>query len=448
MNDAYSFHASLDDLRAYYEEWIKVYQRVFARVGLEDVAPVPSDEGIMGGLISHEFVLLSDAGEDQVALCDTCSYGAGLDVAKGRVESYEEAPLPLEKVHTPGTKSIDALAGFLDVEPSRTAKVCFYDRDKDGKLVVVLIRGDLEVNEVGLARLIQIHPAPASEERIRGAGAVPGFATPIGLDHAACRILVDESVATSNNLVCGANEVDHHLKNFNLARDLPNANTHNLAKVRDLDRCPICDGLLHVRRGIQLGSVFQLGKKYTSAMQMTFTDETGATRVPAMGCYGIGIGRLVSSIMEVHHDEHGPKWPISVAPWQVHLCAIKREAPGVRGAADALYAGLEERGVEVIYDDRDLRAGVQFAEADLLGAPFRVTVGERHLKNGEVEWKRRDTDEAGRLPLDEAVETVSGWVAEALKQAKAVDDPWGPWDTRGRGRARYSADTGTLISRE
>jgi prolyl-tRNA synthetase len=414
MKDAYSFHSSQEDLDDFYHVCLDSYHRIFSRVGLPEVISVESDTGMMGGKVAHEFELLCDAGEDSIAVCASCSYRANLEVADGLFDGFSEAPLPLEKVHTPGLKTIEEVTGFLGVETRRAAKVVFYDGDEEGKLVVVLIRGDIEVNETKLAKIIRVAPIPASEEKITKAGAVPGFATPMGLDASRCRIIVDSSVAGSNNLVCGANEADYHFKNFNLERDLPGIATVDVSIAADGSHCPKCGGALSVQRGIEVGNIFQLGVKYSSSMNMTYTDASGKARVPIMGCYGIGVGRLMGSVMELRRDASGPKWPMSIAPWQVHLNALKRSKGAVAENADRLYSELQAAGVEVIYDDRDATPGVQFADADLLGVPIRLIVSERNLAADSVEFKRRDTGETGSIPIADVVSTVKSWIAEAL----------------------------------
>jgi prolyl-tRNA synthetase len=279
---------------------------------------------------------------------------------------------------------------------------------------LAIVRGDRDVNEAKLAKVIRIQPQPASDERIQQAGGVPGFASPMGLDPDSWRVVVDHTVATTNNLVAGANEVDYHYKNFNLERDLPGIETVDIVEVQEGDGSPVGEGRLHIERGIEVGNIFQLGDKYTQAMGMTYLDENGKAAVPVMGCYGIGVGRLFSSVMEVRRDEYGPKWPMTIAPWHVHLNALKMDAGDVREVAEKLYGDLRKANLEVLFDDRDARPGSQFADADLLGAPVRLIVSERNLKNGEIEWKRRDTGESGTLPVEKAAETAREWVEAAL----------------------------------
>ena len=414
MKDAYSFHTTQADLAEYYMECYRAYERIFARCGLPEVVAVESDTGMMGGKVAHEFMLLCDAGEDTIVTSDDGAYLANQEVATGTVQGYTEAPLPMEKVHTPNTKTIEALAKLLGIETRQTVKAVFYDADTEGKLVLVLVRGDREVNEMKLSKLIGRMPLPADEAKILAAGAVPGYATAVGLNAAQVRILVDHTVGQSNNLVAGANEVDYHFKHFNLTRDLPGVETVDVIKVEDGDGSPVSAGKIVLKRGIEVGNIFQLGTKYSAAMKMAFNDAEGKLTTPIMGCYGIGVGRLMSSVMEVRRDQWGPKWPITIAPWQVHLCALKPTAPGIGETAERLYTELTAAGLEVLWDDRGQGAGVQFADADLLGVPIRVIVSEKNLAQGQLEWKRRDTDEKGTIPVEGAVATIQGWVAQAI----------------------------------
>ncbi|HUW60252.1 MAG TPA: proline--tRNA ligase [Candidatus Bathyarchaeia archaeon] len=419
MKDAYSFHVSLEDLHQFYMRCCETYKHIFFRVGLPQVEMVESDTGMMGGLRAHAFMLLTDVGEDTVAVCDTCSYRANMEVATGRVEPFPEDARPLEKVHTPGKKTIEEVTEFLAVPPRKTAKVVFYDSDHSGRLVVALIRGDLEANDWKVARLIRKWPVPADEARIVAAGAVPGYASPMGLDPEKIRVLVDETIAESGNLVCGANEPDYHFINFNLARDMPGIETVDIRRVPDGARCPLCAGTLNLRRGIEVGNTFQLGVKYTTAMGMAFTDAQGKSHHPVMGSYGIGVGRLISSIIEAHHDQYGPKWPMSVAPWQVHINALKLDNPDVRDHAERLYQQLAAANVDVLYDDRNASPGVQFADADLLGIPIRLIVSPRNVAAGQIEYKRRSTGETGLVPLEGTVGSVINWIGQELESLNA-----------------------------
>ena len=417
MKDAYSFHASNACLERTYQQCLEAYRRIFARAGVPETAVVQSDSGMMGGAVAHEFMLLCDAGEDTIAHCEDCGYLANQEVAEATVAPLPAAASsPLERVHTPGQKTIAEVADFLEVPRAQTAKAVFYDRDVEGKLVLAVIRGDVEVNEAKLARVIQAVPRIAEPGRVEAAGGVPGYASALSVDPARVRVVVDHSVAAGDNLVCGANEVDYHLKNFCLARDLPGVQTVDIARAREGDGCPRCDGgRLALRRGIEVGNIFQLGTRYSDAMGMRYLDEGGREQVPLMGCYGIGVGRLMSSVMEARHDKWGPIWPVTIAPWQVQICALKQDRLQIAQAAEGLYAGLRGAGLEVLYDDRNERPGIQFADADLLGVPFRLVVSDRNLKAGGVELVRRGQRKGEVLPLDQVARQVSA----ALKEAQA-----------------------------
>lgn len=422
MKDAYSFHTSQADLNHYYDRCWRAYLRIFARCGLPETVAVQSDTGMMGGAVAHEFMLLCDAGEDTVVCCTSCSYLANLEVATGRVAPFPAALLPLKKVHTPGMKTIAEVARFLGVEPRQTAKVIFYQADAEGQPVMALIRGDLEINESKLAKIIRAVPVQADKERAASTGAVPGYASPLAVNKERCRMVIDHTVAAANNLVCGANEVDYHYLNFNLERDVPGIPTVDIAQIREGDLCPRCSGRLMYKRGIELGNIFQLGRKYTEAMGMRFQDEAGNSDIPIMGCYGIGVGRLLGSVIEAKHDAYGPIWPIAIAPWQVHICALNLDDPQVATVADTIYSELLAHDVEVLYDDRNERAGSQFADADLLGIPFRLIVSEKNIANGQVELKRRGERISRFVALGEVTSLLQSLIAEALAESRSCAD--------------------------
>ncbi len=427
MKDAYSFHCSMEDLERYYAVCAIAYHRIFCRAGIPETAVVQSDSGIMGGKVAHEFMLLCDSGEDTIVKCPQCGYIANTEVAEGRIESFPEKPLELEKVHTPGMKTIDEVADFLGMQPRQTAKVVFYESDSEGKPVMAIIRGDVEINEAKLAKIIKVAPALAEEETILKSGAVPGFASPMGVKN--CRIIVDPTVRDSNNLVTGANEVDYHVKNFNVNRDCPSgAEVADIARIREGDGCSQCEGKLVIVRGIEVGNIFQLGTKYSETMGMRYLDENGKEQVPIMGCYGIGVGRLMSSVMEAHYDKWGPIWPITIAPWQVHICALQFKNESIRETAEMLYNELKEAGIEVILDDRDERPGVQFADADLLGVPFRFIISERNIKESKLEWKIRGTDKSGTILVSEAVDRARDLIQSATdeinQRADSITEPF------------------------
>ncbi|MDD5090348.1 MAG: proline--tRNA ligase [Candidatus Wallbacteria bacterium] len=422
MKDAYSFHRTQADLEQYYQECLKSYLRIFSISGVPEVVVVKSDTGIMGGEIAHEFILLSDVGEDTIAVCEGCGMHSNTDITDARVSPVKETPLPMEKVHTPGCKTIEELSVFLKVPADHMAKVVFYDVDAAGLPVMAVIRGDIEINETKLARIIGIVPTLASEERAASCGAVPGYASIVGLDPDKCRIIVDRSIGESDNLVCGANEVNHHFRNFNLSRDCSGIMTVDIGRAREGDLCAACGGRIAIKKGIEVGNIFQLGTKYTARMGMRYQDENGQECTPIMGCYGIGVGRLVSSVLEAHHDENGPIWPISIAPWQVHINALKMSNPEVARAANELYNSLQDNGIEVLFDDRNESPGIQFADADLLGVPFRLVIGEKHIRDEELEWKTRDKSESGMIKINDAVAFIRQRIGMALNRVEAAAD--------------------------
>ena len=389
MKDAYSFHTSQEDLEEYYEKCHKAYERIYARVGVPEVISVASDSGMMGGSVSHEFMLLTPIGEDSIAICSECGYSANMEAAECIIEKEKEhVSADLTKVHTPDMHTIEEVCNFVGSSPEKSCKAVVYQRNKDDSYVILFIRGDLEVNETKLTNFLgcEIHPAEITEE----SGIKAGFIGPVGLC-SGVTVLYDRSLENASGLVCGANEVDYHHTGLDMDRDVAGAEYHDFAKIMDNGICPHCGKpAIRISRGIEVGNIFQLGTKYTKSMDMTYTDQNGEIRYPIMGCYGIGVGRLAASVCEAHHDENGPIWPKAIAPWQVHICAVRADQPEVKEAADRLYNELEAKGMEVIYDDRDVSAGVMFSDADLLGVPLRAVVSPRNLKQGIVEITSRD----------------------------------------------------------
>ena len=417
MKDAYSFHASWECLDGFYEKARQAYVRIFERVGLKECLCIESDPGMMGGDVAHEFIALAECGEDVVFVSPDGSYMANREVASAAWNyGPKEEALPLEKVPTPGKKTIEEVAGFLGVEPEKTGKAVFY-ADPDGGLVFAMIRGDFEVNEAKLRKILGVSElVHADDDAIRSAGAEPGFASPLSLDASKVRIVVDASVAASSNLVVGANEEDFHYKNFNLERDLPSALPVDIAMVRDGDPCPVSGKPLRAARGIEVGNIFKLGVKYSEPMGCRFLDANGKSHPMIMGCYGLGVGRAMAAVVEQSYDDWGPIWPVSIAPYQVHICALDPKKGGVREAADKLYEELLEMGVEVLFDDRGAKAGAMFSDADLVGAPFRIIVSPKTLANGAVELKKRGEKDAETLDIGAAAGRVRGEIEAELKR--------------------------------
>ena len=415
MKDAYSFHTSQEDLEAYYERCHQAYVNIFRRAGIPEVVSVKSDSGMMGGSIAHEFMLLTDCGEDTIVLCD-CGYSSNMEAADCIVETPEVPVAPMEKVFTPETKTIEAVCEYLNAPANASCKAVVYQKNLTDEYVIAFIRGDLEVNETKLRNFLgeEIHPAEITQE----SGIVAGFIGPVGLPEGVTYV-IDTSLAALNASVCGANEENYHYTGYNVKRDTPDAQIADFAKTYEGAICPCCGKkTIRISRGIEVGNIFQLGTKYTKSMDMTYIGQDGKPHHPIMGCYGIGVGRLAASVCEVKHDDYGPIWPMSIAPWQVHICAIKSTDPEVRAVADGLYQKLQDMGVEVIYDDRKVSAGNMFSDADLLGVPVRVIVSPKTIKRGAVEVSKRDKSLREDIAPDNAAEYVRDLVSQLLDECK------------------------------
>lgn len=404
MKDAYSFHADQESLDATYEAMKGAYTRVFQRCGLPSVM-VEADSGAIGGKGSHEFMLLAPSGEDSVLLCSACGYAANSEKAEFvKPAGVEEPEREMGEVHTPGKRTIQELSAFLGVPERQTLKAVFYVAD--GELVFVTIRGDLEVNEVKLKNALHATELRlATDQEVAAARLVAGSASAVGLT--GFKVVCDDSVTMGKNFVAGANKPDYHLLNVNYPRDFRADLVTDIALAEAGAKCSRCPtGYLEVQRGIEVGHIFKLGTTYSEAMGATFTDADGTERPIIMGCYGIGVSRLVAAAVEQNHDERGIVWPAAIAPFHVHLCALNMDNPEVSAAAEALYGGLQAADVEVLFDDRVESAGVKFNDADLLGAPLRVTVSPRTLSQGKAEVKARTAREVELVALEELVSHV------------------------------------------
>ena len=414
MKDAYSFHTSQEDLERYYQICYDAYNRIFARAGVKEVVAVASDSGMMGGKVSHEYMLLTPVGEDTIVLCHDCDYRANMEAAPCIVNNEADEEIALEKVSTPDIKSIEDLCAFLGVRADRTMKAVVYQENLTDKFVVAFLRGDLDINETKLRNYLkaEIHAAELTESSPLCAG----FIGPMGISKEV-RVVYDASLQGLNNLVCGANEKDAHMKGLNIARDLGKVEFVDVAKAYDGGICPVCGKpSVYTARGIEVGNIFQLGTKYTESMGMTYVDQDGSLKNPIMGCYGIGVGRLAASVCEAHRDDYGPIWPISIAPWHVHLCSMRANNEEVKAMSQKIYDELTARGVEVIWDDREVSAGVMFADADLIGVPVRMIVSPKGLKNGTIEISARDKSMKELKPVEEAVDFVTDYVRTELEK--------------------------------
>lgn len=402
MKDAYSFHTSEECLDSYYERCLESYKKIYARVGLPEVISVKSDTGMMGGSGAHEFIFLADIGEDSIAICGECGYKANVEAADCIVSHEGEDDTGLIMVETPECKTIDDLCAYLSVTEKDTCKAVVYMKNEDDSYVIVFLRGDREVNETKLCNYLgcEVHTAAEITE---DSGIVAGFIGPVDLN-AKAEVIYDKSLEGAKQLVCGANEIDMHYTGMSAERDIPaDAEYVDVSKSMDGDICPVCKKpTITVKRGIEVGNIFKLGKKYTDSMNMTYQDSDGTLKTPIMGCYGIGVGRLAACILEKHHDDYGPVWPISVAPWHVHICALSiTKDEKVKYVADGIYEALKKAGVEVVYDDRKMSNGAMFADADLLGSPVRIVVSPRNCGNGVVEISARDKSFKEEVPYSE-----------------------------------------------
>lgn len=405
MKDAYSFHTSQEDLEQYYAKCLEAYKRIFARAGIPEVIDVASDSGMMGGSISHEFMLLTPVGEDSIAVCEKCGYRANVEAAESIIKNKkDEIEEPLTMVHTPDIHTIEEVCEFLKSPAEKSCKAVVYQQKSDDKYVVIFIRGDLDINETKVTSFLgeDIYPAVITEE----CGLNAGYIGPVNLK-GDFKVLFDSSLADTNNLSCGANVPEYHYTGLQLERDLGEVEYHDFAKISDGGICPECgEHSISISRGIEVGNIFQLGTKYTKSMNMQYLDKDGKAQYPIMGCYGIGVGRLAASVCEAHHDEYGPIWPKAIAPWQVHLCCIRPDNAEVKAVADDFYAKLQANGIEVIYDDRAVSAGVMFSDADLLGVPVRVIVSPKNLKDNLVEISARDKSFRISVPVEEAFDKI------------------------------------------
>jgi prolyl-tRNA synthetase len=404
MMDLYSFDTDEAGLDESYQKMLRAYKNIYDRCGLPSIL-VEADSGDFGGKESHEFMLLTESGENDIIYCPTGDYAANAEKAEIVKESIDGGkPLPLEEVATPGMTSIEDVSGFLGIPRSHTLKAVFYVAD--GEFVFVVIRGDLNVNDIKLQNALRCYELRlATEEEVIGAGIVPGSASPVGIT--GVRIVADDSVPSTANLVGGANKPDTHVRNVNYGRDFTADIVTDITLAKAGDTCPKCGHKLESTRGIEVGHIFKLGTLYSDKLGAYYVDEGGESHPIVMGCYGIGIGRLMAAAIELNHDDKGIIWPLPIAPYQVYLCPLYREDSDVSEIAEKLYSGLENEGIEVLFDDRRESPGVKFNDADLLGIPIRVTVSPRTLEKDSVEIKLRSEKDSTLVPLSEAVTYIS-----------------------------------------
>jgi len=417
MLDSYTLDATWEGLDQQYAAHFQAYENIYSRCGLPVVA-VLADNGVMGGKMSHEFMYLTPIGEDTLLFCDACQYSANRQVARARhAQPATEEMLPMQKIATPETKTIADLAELLQIPAADTAKAVFLvarpastvpqpaGEPEREEFIFAIVRGDMEVNETKLANLLKARELrPATEAEIRATGAVPGYASPVGLKNV--KVVVDELVPLSPNLVAGANEEGYHLRNVNYGRDYQADVVADITAAGEGDACPNCGAPMRASRGVEVGNIFKLGTRYSLSMGCYFDAENGESLPVIMGSYGIGVGRLLACIAEEHHDDKGLVWPAAVAPFPLHMIVLGSKTGQPEAMAAELEARLQAAGLEALVDDRPESAGVKFMDADLIGLPLRLTVSERALKQGGVEFKRRSADEKWIVPLENVVTEV------------------------------------------
>jgi prolyl-tRNA synthetase len=411
MKDLYSFDTDEAGLDKSYRSMCQAYSNIYARLSLPTMI-VEADSGAIGGKDSHEFMVITETGEDEVIYCSNCDYAANAEKAQfAKKKSNTEDTLSLEEIATPEAKTIEEVAGFVGVPTSQTLKAVFYFTD--GEFVFVTIRGDLEVNETKLRNALKCSELRlATEGEVNEAGIVAGFASPIGVK--GVKVVADDSITSGSNFVVGANKSGYHFKNANYPRDFQVDLMTDIALAQSGDSCPRCQSKLSSARGIEVGHVFKLGTFISERFGASFLDNDGTSRPIIMGCYGIGLGRLLAAIVEQRHDDKGIIWPLSVAPYQVHLCPLSLDKSAVLPTAEKIYQELQKEGIDVLFDDRNDSPGVKFNDADLLGIPLRLTLSPRTLQNQSIEVKWRTKKEAQFLPLDNLSVRVKELLDESI----------------------------------
>ena len=412
MKDAYSFHTSQEDLDVYYKKVYDAYNRIYKRIGLKNFISVKSDSGIMGGKVADEFMLVTDSGEDRLVLCDKCGYKANMEVASGvKTPNLEGEMKDLEEVFTGNAKTIEELCHYLNIKEEETVKAVCYVTSEE-KLVIAFLRGDYEINEKKLAKLCKSEIKVADTDKF---GLVAGNIGCVNLTVPEdALIFYDNSLENLNNFVTGANKEDYHLKNVCASRDLKDVVFDDIALVKEGDCCPVCGEKLRLTRGIEIGNIFQLGTKYTKSMGMKVSMPDGSSMEPIMGCYGIGIGRALASIIEEKGDDKGIVWPMTVAPWQVHFCPLRLDDENISAVADELYKKMQEAGIEVLYDDRIVSAGVKLTDSELMGMPIRVVISPKTMANGTAEVTMRETSETNFISLQNLLSELKAIIEDEV----------------------------------
>ena len=416
MKDAYSFHMTQADLEKYYYLQLEAYNTIFRRIGMNNFIFVQSDSGMMGGKIAHEFMAVTPDGEDELVLCSHCDYKANEEVAECQIDEFDNSnDLPCEEVFTGEDKTIEEVCRRLNTDPVHTIKAVAYAAEETGKPIMVFIRGDLEVNEAKLSKVVQSEIVPlssADNPAISFGNIGPSANLPVET------VVYDRSIKDRAGMVVGANKPEYHIVNFKVGRDLVVEQFYDVAKVKQGQHCIKCGHELTIQNGIEIGNIFQLGTKYTKSMGMTVMNENGEEVNPIMGCYGIGVGRAIASLIQNSYDENGMILPVSVAPWTIHICPIRIDNEEVRALSFEIYEKLKHNGIDTIIDDRNESPGVKFADADLMGMPIRLVVSPKLISNKEVEIKIRKTGEVIIVKLDELYSKIDDLIQKMMEEYK------------------------------
>lgn len=391
MKDAYSFHENKEDLEEYYQKMYVAYNNIFKRLGMKNFVAVQSDSGMMGGKKTHEFMLLTDIGEDSIAICENGDYEANAEVATSVLPKYESKETILKEVNTGNKHTIEEICEFLNVKPYETCKAVVYYGTTTHKFYVIFLRGDLNLNEVKLKNLVKEEVVPTDD--LSTTSFVKGYIGPKDFTDNNVVAFYDISLKGEKNLVVGGNKVNIHKTGFSFNRDIDIKEYNDLYEVQSGHHCPVCNGTLQIKRGVEIGQIFQLGTKYTESMGMTIHTKNGEEINPIMGCYGIGIGRSLACVAEESNDEKGLIWPVSIAPWQIYIAPLKISDDKIKQESEQLYDLLNNAGFETLIDDRDVSAGVKFADSELMGIPVRIVVSQRNLENNQYEIAVRKTGE-------------------------------------------------------
>ena len=408
MKDAYSFHMDQDSLQQTYEAMYNCYSKIFTRCGL-DFRAVQADSGSIGGSASHEFHVLADSGEDAITFSTESDYAANVELAEAvyPAAGRSEPTCEMQRVDTPDQKTIEEVSQYLKIDPTKTLKTLIVNGVDENSVVALVLRGDHELNEIKAEKLEMVATplTMASEEAIKGAtGSLPGSVGPVGL---MIKVYVDRAASCVADFTCGANEEDKHFTGVNWLRDLPEGEIVDIRNIVEGDPSPDGRGNLTIARGIEVGHIFQLGKTYSEKMNAAVLDENGKSTIMTMGCYGIGVSRVVAAAIEQHHDDKGIVWPATIAPFEVAICPIQlKKSVTVREQSEKLYEELKSLGVDVLLDDRDIRPGVMFADMELIGIPHRIVIGERSLKDNQVEYRFRSDSENQMISIDNIVNLV------------------------------------------